>query len=159
MKNTEKRSSWPLHVEIFCSNCWPSGSSLRDRDLVDVNANNELRSATGRERIRKKYGKPFYSSQLSRRRSSRAKRLLRTQARISKNQEHSRENKTTIRTRKRQDCGSFRARSIQPKTVPTEWSTSKGGPVFSKIFPVGPNRSIEFWTEISGNFGPSFFSF
>ena len=35
-----------------------------------------------------------------------------------------------------------------------KWSTSKGGPVFSKLpFPVGPNRSIEFWTEISGNFG------
>ena len=31
-----------------------------------------------------------------------------------------------------------------------KWSTSKGGP---ETFPVGPNRSIEFWTEISGNFG------
>ena len=30
-----------------------------------------------------------------------------------------------------------------------KWSTSKGGPVF----PVGPNRFIEFWTEISGSFG------
>ena len=29
-----------------------------------------------------------------------------------------------------------------------KWSTSKGGLVFSKLF-----RSIEFWTEISGNFG------
>ena len=28
-------------------------------------------------------------------------------------------------------------------------STSKGGPVFSETFPVGPNRSIEFWTKIS----------
>ena len=26
----KKRSSWPLHVEIFCSNCCPSGSSLPD---------------------------------------------------------------------------------------------------------------------------------
>ena len=34
-----------------------------------------------------------------------------------------------------------------------KWSTSKGGPVFSKTLPVGSNRSIEFWTEISGNFG------
>ena len=32
-----------------------------------------------------------------------------------------------------------------------KWSTSKGELVFSK--PVGANRSIEFWTEISGNFG------
>ena len=24
---------------------------------------------------------------------------------------------------------------------------------FFETFPVGPNRSIEFWTEISGNFG------
>ena len=34
-----------------------------------------------------------------------------------------------------------------------KWSTSKGGPVFSETFPVGPNRSIEFWTEICRNFG------
>ena len=35
-----------------------------------------------------------------------------------------------------------------------KWSTSKGVPVrFSETFPVGPNRSIEFWTDISGNFG------
>ena len=24
---------------------------------------------------------------------------------------------------------------------------------FFETFPVGPNRSIEFWTEVSGNFG------
>ena len=34
-----------------------------------------------------------------------------------------------------------------------KWSTSKGGPVVFETFPVGPNRSIEFWTEISWNFG------
>ena len=47
------------------------------------------------------------------------------------------------------------ARSIQPKFQPVRpgkedhlkrWSS------FSETFPVGPNRSIEFWTEISGNF-------
>ena len=36
--------------------------------------------------------------------------------------------------------------------------TGKRGPPqkvnhFFETFPVGPNRSIEFWTEISGNFG------
>ena len=36
--------------------------------------------------------------------------------------------------------------------------TGKSGPPqkvdqFFETFPVGPNRSIEFWTEISGNFG------
>ena len=36
--------------------------------------------------------------------------------------------------------------------------TGKRGPpqkvdLFFETFPVGPNRSIEFWTEISGNFG------
>ena len=48
------------------------------------------------------------------------------------------------------------ARSIQPKFQPARpgkedhlerWTR------FSETFPVGPNRSIEFWTEISGNFG------
>ena len=35
-----------------------------------------------------------------------------------------------------------------------KWSTSKGAwTSFFETFPVGPNRSIEFWTEISGNFG------
>ena len=34
-----------------------------------------------------------------------------------------------------------------------KWSTSKGGPVSSKRFRLRPNRSIEFWTEISGTFG------
>ena len=32
------------------------------------------------------------------------------------------------------------------------WSTSKKGRFF-ETSPVGPNWSIEFWTEISGNFG------
>ena len=50
----------------------------------------------------------------------------------------------------------FRARSIQPKFQPVRpgkvvhlnrWTR------FFETFPVGPNRSIEFWTEISGNFG------
>ena len=34
-----------------------------------------------------------------------------------------------------------------------KWSTSKSGPVFFLTFPVGLHRSIEFWTEISKNFG------
>ena len=47
-------------------------------------------------------------------------------------------------------------RSIQPKIRPVgsgkvvhlkRWTS------FFEAFPVGPNRSIEFWTEISGNFG------
>ena len=33
-----------------------------------------------------------------------------------------------------------------------KWSASKGGR-FLETFPVGPNRSIEFWTEVSRNFG------
>ena len=49
-----------------------------------------------------------------------------------------------------------RARSIQPKFRPVRpgkvvhlkrWAS------FFETFPVGPNRSTEFWTEISGNFG------
>ena len=48
------------------------------------------------------------------------------------------------------------ARSIQPKFRPVRpgkvvhlkrWTS------FFETFPVGPNRSIEFWTEIFGNFG------
>ena len=48
------------------------------------------------------------------------------------------------------------ARSIQPKFRPVrpgkvvhvkKWTS------FFETFPVGPNRSIEFWTKISGNFG------
>ena len=47
-----------------------------------------------------------------------------------------------------------RARSIQQKFQPV-----RPGKVvhlktrFFETFPVGPNQSIEFWTEISGNFG------
>ena len=42
-------------------------------------------------------------------------------------------------------------RSFFDQTGPTK----KSGPpfVFFETFQVGPNRSIEFWTEISGNFG------
>ena len=49
-----------------------------------------------------------------------------------------------------------RARSIQPKFQPVRpWKVVhlKRWTRFFETFPVGPNRSIEFWTEISGNFG------
>ena len=44
--------------------------------------------------------------------------------------------------------------STQIPTGPTGKSgpPQKVDPIF-ETFPVGPNRSIEFWTEISGNFG------
>ena len=50
-----------------------------------------------------------------------------------------------------------RARSIQPK-FPTGLTGKSGPPQkvdqFSRdSVPVGPHRSIEFWTKISGNFG------
>ena len=48
------------------------------------------------------------------------------------------------------------ARSIQPKFQPVRPGKEdhlKRGTRFFETFPVGPNRSIEFWTEISGNFG------
>ena len=58
---------------------------------------------------------------------------------------------------KREEAGTlaYRARSIQPKFRPVQpgkvvhlkrWNS------FFETSPVGPNRSIEFWTEISGNF-------
>ena len=55
----------------------------------------------------------------------------------------------------RRPTGKIWARSIQPKFRPV-----RPGKVvhlerwigFFKTFPVGPNRSIEFWTEISRNF-------
>ena len=50
-------------------------------------------------------------------------------------------------------CG---ARSIQPKLQPVRQGKVvhlKRWTRFFETFPVGPNRSIEFWTEISGNFG------
>ena len=50
----------------------------------------------------------------------------------------------------------FRARSIQPKFQPVrpgKVDHLKRWTRFFETFPVGPNRSIEFWTEISGNFG------
>ena len=47
-------------------------------------------------------------------------------------------------------------RSIQPKFRPVrpgkEDHVKRWTSLF-ETFPVGPNRSIEFWTEISGNFG------
>ena len=49
-----------------------------------------------------------------------------------------------------------RARSIQPKFQPVRPGKEdhlKRWTSFFETFPVGPNRSIEFWTEISGNFG------
>ena len=49
-----------------------------------------------------------------------------------------------------------RARSIQPKLQPVRPGKVvhlKRWTRFFETFPVGPNRSIEFWTEISGNFG------
>ena len=48
------------------------------------------------------------------------------------------------------------ARSIQPKFGPDRPGKEdhlKRWTRFFEAFPVGPNRSIEFWTEISGNFG------
>ena len=48
------------------------------------------------------------------------------------------------------------ARSIQPKfqsVRPGKVVHLKRWTSFFETFPVGPNRSIEFWTEISGNFG------
>ena len=46
--------------------------------------------------------------------------------------------------------------AIHSTRIPTG-PTWKSGPPrwtrFFETFPVGPNRSIEFWTEISGNFG------
>ena len=48
------------------------------------------------------------------------------------------------------------SRSIQPKFRPVRPGKEdhlKRWTRFFETFPVGPNRSIEFWTEISGNFG------
>ena len=48
------------------------------------------------------------------------------------------------------------ARSIQPKFQPVRPGKEdhlKRWTSFFETFPVGQNRSIEFWTEISGNFG------
>ena len=49
-----------------------------------------------------------------------------------------------------------RARSIQPKFQPVRPGKVVHLKRWTRVFetfPVGPNRSIEFWTEISGNFG------
>ena len=48
------------------------------------------------------------------------------------------------------------ARSIQPKSQPVRPGKEdhlKRWTRFFETFPVGPNRSIEFWSEISGKFG------
>ena len=48
------------------------------------------------------------------------------------------------------------ARSIQPTFRPVRPGKEdhlKRWTCFFETFPVGPNRSIEFWTEISGKFG------
>ena len=48
------------------------------------------------------------------------------------------------------------ARSIQPESQPVRRRKVvhlKRWTRFFETFPVGPNRSIEFWTEISGHFG------
>ena len=45
------------------------------------------------------------------------------------------------------------ARSIQPKFRPGKVVHLKRWTSLFETFPVGPSRSIEFWTEISGNFG------
>ena len=53
-------------------------------------------------------------------------------------------------------ANSQRARSIQPKFQPVRAGKLvhlKRWTRFFETFPVGPNRSIELWTEISGNFG------
>ena len=47
----------------------------------------------------------------------------------------------------------LRARSLQPKFRPGKVVHLKRWTIFFETFPVGPKRSIEFWTEISGNFG------
>ena len=60
------------------------------------------------------------------------------------------------RTRRTGCCGFFGARSIQPKFQPVRPGKEdhlKRWTRFFETFPVGPNRSIEFWTEISGNYG------
>ena len=51
---------------------------------------------------------------------------------------------------------SIRARSIRPKFRPVRPKKEdhlKRWTRFFETFPVGPNRSVEFWTEISGKFG------
>ena len=61
-----------------------------------------------------------------------------------------------IKTRLSRAQGTCRARSIQPKFKPVRPGKEdhlKRWTCFFETFPVGPNRSIEFWTEISGNFG------
>ena len=57
-----------------------------------------------------------------------------------------------METTSRQTLGAIHSTKIQTGL------TGKRGPpqkvdLFFETFPVGPNRSIEFWTEISENFG------
>ena len=61
-----------------------------------------------------------------------------------------------IRPERPNFSGSHRARSIQPKfraVRPGKEDHLKRWTCFFETFPVGPSRSIEFWTEISRNFG------
>ena len=58
-------------------------------------------------------------------------------------------------------CGKRSSRwegAIHSTKIPTGLTGKSGppqkvDPFLFETFPVGPNRSIEFWTEISGNFG------
>ena len=62
----------------------------------------------------------------------------------------------TPRNQNKLKIQSYRARSIQPKfqlVRPGKEDHLKRWTSFFETFLVGPNRSIEFWTEISRNFG------
>ena len=63
---------------------------------------------------------------------------------------------TTKKCTKKRDARAELLGAIHSTKIPTG-PTGKSGPPhkvdpFFRNFPVGPNRSIEFWTEISGNF-------
>ena len=55
------------------------------------------------------------------------------------------------------DTQPFLVGAIHSTKIPTGPTGKRGPPQkvdpFFETFPVGPNRSIEFWTEISGKFG------
>ena len=64
-----------------------------------------------------------------------------------------RKQRALISSLRRRNSG---ARSIQPKFQPVRPGKEdhlKRWTRFFETFPVGPNRSIEVWTEISGKFG------
>ena len=61
-----------------------------------------------------------------------------------------------VKNGERRAPGTNWARSNHPKFHPVrpgKVDHLKRWTRFFETFPVGPNRSIEFWTEISGNFG------